>query len=275
MSEQDDEVRGEFGPDYDLNPKIDTMHQCYWRERDHLIEEMRAQTFDGYSKDFITPSGVWNDVWDTFYSYYEPTEDIAVLIKILETYPVYGNPDMSIQIIEVLKKSRRKPQTEMDLNSNKKFRKRLHVIKHFDEKSPKRGEVDAAYVEIAEELNLTPSGVKTIINRERRSQGRRYYSEMIASKSIDELSPKMRSLFEEMIFSFLGSEEKSKTESVDQKLWLENYEMAREGLVLILKDRGCLTMHNDHFRVHLSYRGDEEDGIVIEPLDKVSSDDSD
>ena len=53
---------------------------------------------------------------------------------------------------------------------------------------------------------------------------------MIASKSIYELSPKMRSLFEEMIFSFLGSEEKSKTESVDQKLWLENYEMAREGL---------------------------------------------
>ena len=62
---------------------------------------------------------------------------------------------------------------------------------------------------------------------------------------------------------------------MDQKLWLENYEMAREGLVLILKDRGCLTMHNDHFRVHLAYRGDEEDGIVIEPLDKVSSDDSD
>lgn len=159
-------------------PGVDTFDECYLKSRSDLINEAKARecsveeleeimemTYGYGCKDHITPCGVYNDIADDYLENYRRTKDVEVLIAILEKHPIYGIPVLSDEVIRLLRKARIKPISD-EINKRRDLH---HDIKFaFYLQNPLRGEVDAAYTEIAEKFNMNFNSVKTIISRARK-----------------------------------------------------------------------------------------------------------
>lgn len=178
MSEQDDEdvfaqtVNNRGRPNFDKDPTIDTVYQLYTKSRADLKEysEEALERFESafvYGlNDVIQPCGYTQGVIDSFYVNYKERGDIGELIGLLRECPVYGLPDISEEIIRLLKKTRIKPvpkkvyETEI-LHEN--------ILAAFGRIDPERGQADNAYAEIAAEFKITFENAKTIIKRARKN----------------------------------------------------------------------------------------------------------
>ena len=178
MSERDDEdvfaqmVNNRGRPNFDKDPTIDTVYQLYTKSRadlnkysDEGLEEFESAFVYGLN-DIIQPCGYTESVLDGFYVDYKERGDIGALIGLLKEHPVYGFPDISEEIIRLLKKTRIKPvpkkvyETEI-LHEN--------ILAAFGRIDPERGQADNAYAEIAAEFKITFENAKTIIKRARKN----------------------------------------------------------------------------------------------------------
>jgi hypothetical protein len=159
-------------PDFDDDPTIDTVYSLYSRERTDLhnyskesLEEFEY-AFTGGIRDIVQPCGVTESIMDRFYADYKKRHDIAELIAILKSNPVYGLSDISDEIIRLLEKSRTKPVPEKVYETEELHKK---VKWEFSKLNPERGQADNAYADIAFALDISVENVKTIIKRARKS----------------------------------------------------------------------------------------------------------
>ena len=153
-------------PDFDDDPTIDTVNQCYLRSRTDPDENKMVvleDMFDEEHRDYITPCGVKNDIFWRFQSY-EKTRDIGVLISMLEDHAICGKPAINEALIDLLKKTRTKPISKRD--KERQFLHKKIFIRYYLE-NPQKGEVEAVYVELANEFEKTVASIKTIITRAR------------------------------------------------------------------------------------------------------------
>ena len=178
MSEQDyddvfaQEVNNRGLPNFDKDPTIDTVYQLYTKSRADLnkysedsLEEFES-AFEHGLYDIIQPCGYTQEVMDGFYIDYKERGDIGALIGLLRDCPVYGFPDISEEIIRLLKKTRIKPVPKKVYETE-----RLHenILAAFCRIDPERGQADNAYAEIAAEFKITFENAKTIIKRARKN----------------------------------------------------------------------------------------------------------
>jgi hypothetical protein len=156
-------------PDFDDDPTIDTVYSLYQRSRTDLDPESKAEIQDRFfpfsTKDVIQPCGYTENVLEHFFTRYTDFQDIGVLIKMLEQFPVYGSKDISKELIRLLKKSRIKPVSD-EVYTTKKLHD--YVQFRFWCINPKRGEADNTYAQLATEFGLSFENVKTIIKRSRK-----------------------------------------------------------------------------------------------------------
>jgi hypothetical protein len=159
-------------------PGVDPFDECYLKSRSDLINQAKARecsveelekvmemSYAYGCKDHITPCGVYNDIADTYLENYRRTKDVEVLIAILKKHPIYGIPVLNDEVIRLLRKERIKPISD-EVHKREDLH---HDIKYaFYLQNPLRGEVDAAYTEIAEKFNINFNSVKTIISRARK-----------------------------------------------------------------------------------------------------------
>ena len=155
-------------PDFDEDPTIDTVYSLYRISRADLDPESKAAMEDHFEfgiKDIVQPCGYTECVINDFIHGYRERRDIGIIIGLLKSHPVYGLPEISDEIIQLLEKIRIKPVSEKTYETN-----RLHenVKNEFRRINPKKGMVDAAYHEIATTFKTTPVNVETIIKRARK-----------------------------------------------------------------------------------------------------------
>ena len=85
-------------PDFDDDPKIDTVNSLYVRQRTDLDPERKAAMeyhFDELEiKDIVQPCGYTESIKDQYHHFYQEKGDFGALIKMLELYPVYGNQEI-------------------------------------------------------------------------------------------------------------------------------------------------------------------------------------
>ena len=175
MSEQDDEdvfaqtVNNRGRPNFDKDPTIDTVYSLYQRDRTDLDPESKAAIEDRFFpfpiKDIIQPCGYTANVIEYFFIKYTDLQDIGVLIKMLERFPVYGSKDISEELIRLLKKSRIKPVSD-EVYATKKLHQSVQF--RFWCINPKKGDADNTYAQLATEFGLSFENVKTIIKRTRK-----------------------------------------------------------------------------------------------------------
>ncbi|MDA9823847.1 hypothetical protein N9C56_15390, partial [Paracoccaceae bacterium] len=170
-------------PDGEDNPNIDTVYDCYQKKRNDLdtFSEKELKKFEIYddpdfagTNDIIQPCGYTQRVLEHFHMKYAGRNDVADLIEMLDIYPVFGSKIISDELIRLLKKVRIKPVSDEASETWSLHQETLYL---FSEINPKRGEVEAAYVEIVERLNkadrdrpITIENVKTIIKRAKKNK---------------------------------------------------------------------------------------------------------
>ena len=159
-------------PNFDDDPKIDTVYSLYVRQRTDLhkyskesLEEFE-RAFEYGLTDIVQPCGVTESIVDGFFADYKKRHDIAELIGILKSNPVYGLSEISDEIIRLLEKTRIKPVPENVYETEVLHEK---VKWEFSLINPERGQADNAYADIAFALDISVENVKTIIKRARKS----------------------------------------------------------------------------------------------------------
>ena len=110
----------------------------------------------------MQPCGYTESIRDQYCHFYQEKGDFGALIKMLELYPVYGNQEISNELIRLLQKTRLKPTSNKSRETEELHRK---VKEEFNRINPKKGEVDSAYLEVAKKFETTPANVRTIIRR--------------------------------------------------------------------------------------------------------------
>ena len=178
MSEQDDEdvfaqtVNNRGRPNFDKDLTIDTVYQLYTKSRADLKEysEEALERFESafvYGlNDVIQPCGYTQGVIDSFYVNYKERGDIGELIGLLRECPVYGLPDISEEIIRLLKKARLKPVPKRVYDTEQLHK---NILLEFERINPERGQIDNAYAEIAVTFNISIENVKSVVRRARKN----------------------------------------------------------------------------------------------------------
>ena len=116
--------------------------------------------------DIIQPCGYTQGVIDSFYVNYKERGDIGELIGLLRECPFYGLPEISGEILRLLKKTRLKPVPKRVYDTEK-----LHenILFEFERINPERGQIDNAYAEIAVKFNISIENVKSVVRRARKN----------------------------------------------------------------------------------------------------------
>ena len=116
--------------------------------------------------DIIQPCGYTQGVIDSFYVNYKERGDIGELIGLLRKCPVYGLPDISEEIIRLLKKTRIKPVPKRVYDTEQLHK---NILLEFEKINPERGQIDNAYAEIAVKFNISIENVKSVVRRARKN----------------------------------------------------------------------------------------------------------
>ena len=107
-----------------------------------------------------------------FFVNYKLRPDINILVDLLKNHPVYGSPEISNELIRLLKKTRIKPVSNKQMETEVVHQA---IKEYFSLIDPKRGEVEAAYQDIVDrleedfEVTFTINNVRNIIKRARKS----------------------------------------------------------------------------------------------------------
>ena len=157
-------------PDFDDDPKIDTVYSLYVRQRTDLDPELKASMechFDELGiKDIVQPCGYTERIRDQYCHFYQEKGDFGALIKMLELYPVYGNEEISNELIRLLQKTRLKPVPKRVYDTEQLHK---NILFEFEKINPQRGQIDNAYAEIAVTFNINIENVKSIVRRARKN----------------------------------------------------------------------------------------------------------
>ncbi|MDC0431700.1 hypothetical protein OAL97_04235 [Paracoccaceae bacterium] len=178
MSEQDDEdvfaqeLNNRGLPNFDKDPNIDTVYQLYTKSRADLNKYSEKtlwefeSAFEHGLNDVIQPCGYTQGVIDSFYVNCKERGDIGELIGLLRECPVYGLPDISEEIIRLLKKTRIKPVPKRVYDTEQLHK---NILLEFEKINPERGQIDNAYAEIAVTSNISIENVKSVVRRARKN----------------------------------------------------------------------------------------------------------
>ena len=170
-------------PDFDKDPTINTVSQLYQKKR-RLLEgfKTRAEMDDDLfvindynpfgSNDVVQPCVYTEKIFYEFFVNYKLRPDINILVDLLKNHPVYGSPEISDELIRLLKKTRIKPISNKQMETEVVHQA---IKEYFSLIDPKRGEVEAAYQDIVDrlkedfEVSYTINNVRNIIKRARKS----------------------------------------------------------------------------------------------------------
>jgi len=170
-------------PDFDKDPTINTVSQLYQKKR-RLLEgfKTRAEMDDDLfvindynpfgSNDVVQPCVYTERIFYEFFVNYKLRPDINILVDLLKNHPVYGSPEISDELIRLLKKTRIKPISNKQMETEVVHQA---IKEYFSLIDPKKGEVEAAYQDIVDrleedfEVSYTINNVRNIIKRARKS----------------------------------------------------------------------------------------------------------
>ena len=156
-------------PDFDEDPTIDTVYSLYRISRADLDPESKAAMEDHFEfgiKDIVQPCGYTESIRDQYYHFYQEKGDFGALIKMLELYPVYGNQEISNELIRLLQKTRLKPVPKRVYDTEQLHK---NILFEFEKINPQRGQIDNAYAEIAVTFNINIENVKSVVRRARKN----------------------------------------------------------------------------------------------------------
>ena len=170
-------------PNFDEDPAINTVSQLYQKKR-RLLEGFKTRAamdddlfvINDYnpfgSNDVVQPCVYTERIFYEFFVNYKLRPDINILIDLLKNHPVYGSPEISNELIQLLKKTRIKPISNKQMETEVVHQA---IKEYFSLIDPKRGEVEAAYQDIVDrleedfEVTYTINNVRNIIKRARKS----------------------------------------------------------------------------------------------------------
>jgi len=170
-------------PNFDEDPTINTVSKLYQKQRPPFRGLETKVEMEGHfggpsdynpfgTNDLVQPCGVTDQIYYEFFVNYKFTPNFNILLDLLEKHPVYGSPEISKELIRLLKKARVKPISDKQMGT--KFIHKI-VKEHFSYLNPEKGQVDAAYTDIAAqvqqdyEVTITVDNVRNIIKRARKS----------------------------------------------------------------------------------------------------------
>ena len=107
-------------PNFDEDPTINTVSQLYQKQRPPFRGLETKAEMEGHfggpvdynpfgTNDLVQPCGVTDQIYYEFFVNYKLRPDINILIDLLKNHPVYGSPEISNELIRLLKKTRIKP----------------------------------------------------------------------------------------------------------------------------------------------------------------------
>ena len=159
-------------PNFDKDPNVDTVYQLHTKSRADLNEYSEEglwefeSAFEFGLNDIIQPCGYTQGVIYSFYMNYKERDDIGELISLLRECPVYGLPEISEEIIRLLKKTRIKPVPKRVYDTEQLHK---NILFEFEKINPQRGQIDNAYAEIAVTFNINIENVKSVVRRARKN----------------------------------------------------------------------------------------------------------
>jgi len=168
-------------PNFDEDPTINTVSQLYQKQRPPFRGLETKAEMEGHfggpvdynpfgTNDLVQPCGVTDQIYYEFFVNYKLRPDINILIDLLKNHSVYGSPEISNELIRLLKKTRIKPISNKQMETEVVHQA---VKEYFSLIDPKRGEVEAAYQDIVDkleedfEVTFTINNVRNIIKRAR------------------------------------------------------------------------------------------------------------
>ena len=170
-------------PNFDEDPTINTVSQLYQKQRPPFRGLETKAEMEGHfggpsdynpfgTNDLVQPCGVTDQIYYEFFVNYKLRPDINILIDLLKNHSVYGSPEISNELIRLLKKTRIKPISNKQMETEVVHQA---VKEYFSLIDPKRGEVEAAYQDIVDkleedfEVTFTINNVRNIIKRARKN----------------------------------------------------------------------------------------------------------
>ena len=170
-------------PNFDEDPTINTISKLYQKQRPPFRGLETKAEMEGHfggpsdynpfgTNDLVQPCVYTERIFYEFFVNYKLRPDINILIDLLKNHPVYGSPEISNELIRLLKKTRIKPVSNKQMETEVVHQA---IKEYFSLIDPKRGEVEAAYQDIVDrleedfEVTFTINNVRNIIKRARKS----------------------------------------------------------------------------------------------------------